>query len=341
MRIESMTLNLRMQVPAAGLVLLMLLCAGCSRASKAAPEAGAAEKQPAAAEEEAGPHVSRDTNGLVVIAINDEAQGQLGLVVKKPQPFQMSPEIKAYGRVLDPAPLAALLNELAAARAAYIASSNELARLKTLTGQGNASARALQAAEAAALRDQLAAQSASDRLALSWGKVVAAQTALPDFIQSLTSLETVLVRLDVPMGETLPAQPLGARLAGLDAVSLEFLAEAPNMDPQMQGQGFIFLAKPNKPRLAPGQAVTAYLKLPGEPVNGLLIPRDAVVRTEGAGWVYELNAGGEGFTRLEIALDRPAEPGWFVTQGVSATNYVLVTGAQQLLSLENKGQIGE
>ena len=50
----------------------------------------------------------------------------------------------------DTAALAALVTDLASAEAAYAASSNELDRLKTLASQGNASARALQAAEAAA-----------------------------------------------------------------------------------------------------------------------------------------------------------------------------------------------
>ena len=57
--------------------------------------------------------------------------------------------------MLDPAPLAALVTGLATAGAAYTASSTELARLKTLEGQGNASVRALQTAEAAAQRDRL------------------------------------------------------------------------------------------------------------------------------------------------------------------------------------------
>ena len=61
----------------------------------------------------------------------------------------------------------------------------------------------------------------------------------------------------------------------------------------MQGTGFLFLLKPNSLRLLPGEAVTALSKLPGEPLAGVIIPRDAVVRTEGVGWVYVLNEGGE------------------------------------------------
>jgi len=94
-------------------------------------------------------------------------------------------------------------------------------------------------------------------------------------------------------------------------------------------------------RLTAGEAVVGYLQTPGEPIHGVAIPREAVVRAEGAGWIYVLNEGGEGFTRLEVPLDRPIEAGWFVTQGVAASNSVVVTGAQQLLSFEARSAGGE
>ena len=274
--------------------------------------------------------------------MSDKTQRDLGILVKSPAAFQMSPELKGYGRVLDPAPLAALMTELASAQAAYAASSGELARLKTLEGQGNASARALQTAEAAAARDRVAIQSARERLTLSWGKAVADQKDLPAFIHSLTSLEAALVRIDLPVGETLKEPPAGARIATLSGPSAdaEFLEMAPGVDPQMQGQGFIFLLKPNSLRLTSGESVVGYLKIPGEPLAGVIIPREAVVRTEGAGWTYVLNAAGDAFTRIEVALDHPTEAGWFVTKGVTASDHVVVTGAQQLLSLELKGAGG-
>src|SRR5258708_7735488 len=131
-----------------------------------------AEATPAA-DEAAGPKIERDAEGHIVIKITDEVQGSIGLKVEKLQAAQFSPELKGYGQVVDPAPLAALLTELGSARASYLASSNELARLKVLAGQGNTSARALRTAEAAALRDQLAVKSARDRLALTWGAAVA------------------------------------------------------------------------------------------------------------------------------------------------------------------------
>ena len=295
---------------------------------------------PALADKEAGgPKVSHDTNGNAVITMTDKTQKALGIQVKSPAPFQMTPELKGYGKVLDPAPLAALVTELATAQAAYAASSNELARLKTLEGQGNASARALQTAEAAAVRDMLAIHSAKERLALSWGKAVADQKDLPGFVQSLAALEAVLVRIDLPAGETLKAPPASARIVALSGRSseAEFLEPAPSADPQMQGQGFIFFLRPNPLRLTAGESLVGYLKIPGEPLAGVIIPRDAVVRAEGLGWIYVLNAAGEAFTRTEVALDHPTEAGWFVTKGATTKDRVVVTGGQQLLSFELKG----
>jgi hypothetical protein len=311
-------------------------------AASATPPAEHSAAPAPADKEAAGPQVTRDTNGNAVITLSSKTQKDAGIVLTNPTAFQMSPEQKGYGRVLDPAPLVALVTELASAQAAYTASSSEVARLKTLEGQGNASARALQTAEAAAARDVVTIQSARERLILSWGNAVAKQKDLPAFIHDLTSLEAALVRIDLPVGETLKEPPAGARIANLSGVSADaaLLEKAPAVDPQMQGQGFLFLLKPNTLRLTSGESVVGYLKIPGEPLAGVIIPREAVVRVEGAGWMYVQNAGGEGFTRIEIPLDHPTEAGWFVTKGATANDHVVTTGAQQLLSIELKGQGG-
>ncbi len=304
------------------------------------PSADSLAAAPAPAnKEDGGPKVSRDTNGNAVIVMTDKTQKEFGIEAKNPAPFQMSPELKGYGKVLDPAPLAALATELATAQAAYTASGSELGRLKTLESQGNASARALQTAEATTVRDRMAIQSARERLALSWGRAIVEQNDLPGFVQPLASLEAALVRIDLPVGETLKALPAGARIVTLSGQQseAEFLEPAPSVDPQMQGPGFIFLLKPNALRLTAGESVVGYLRIPGKPVAGVIIPRDAVVRTEGAGWIYVLNSAGDAFTRTEVALDHPTEAGWFVSKGVTTNDRVAMTGAQQLLSFELKG----
>lgn len=320
------------------LVLVLAVVGGIIWKKKSgAEDAKPAEEKPAAEES----RVKRDEEGRVIIKMDDEVQGNIGVLVAKPAAAKLSPEVKGYGRVLDPTSLATLLTELATAQAAYSASSNELIRMKTLTGQGNASERALQSGEAAARRDQLAIQSAKDRFSLLWGKQIADQPDLPAFVQSLTSLNAILVRIDLPAGEILKSPPAGARLETLsgNSVEAEFLGPAPNVDAQNQGRGFIFLIKANALRLLPGEAMTGFLKIPGEPLAGVIVPKGAVVRTEGTGWIYILNSGGDSFTRMPVSLDHPREAGWFVAHGVTTDDYIVVTGAQNLLSEELKATI--
>jgi hypothetical protein len=284
---------------------------------------------------------TRDADGHVVITMSPEKQKEAGVTVANPASARSAPELKGYGRVPDPAPLAAIMTELATAQAAFAASSNELARLRTLEGQGNASARSLQTAEAAAQRDQLTVQSAQDRLALAWGRSVAAKGELPAFIQSLMSLKSVLVRIDLSSSDVLEPMPSGARVVSVTgkSVEAEFLDVAPGVDPQVQGRGYFFFIPTNTLPLLAGEAVTGYLKVPGEPLAGVIVPRDAVIRTEGKGWVYVLNTNGVAFARKEIALDHPVETGWFVTQGVTASDRLVVAGAQMLLSEESRASM--
>lgn len=303
------------------------------------PAEKAADEKPAG--EEDATTVTHDTNGNVVIHMSDETQGDAGIVVTKAATGQWSPELRGFGRVLDPAPLAAIVNDFFSAQAAYNASNQEYERLKALNEQANASVRALQSAQAAALRDQLAVQAVRDRLGLSWGNVFAGESDLAAFVQALIARNRVLLRVDLPAGQALDGAPADARIVTLSGKTAQakYLGPAPATDPQLQGQGFILCTATNTLSLAFGQAISGYLKVPGEPVAGAIVPRGAVVRTEGAAWVYVMNAGGESFTRREIPLDRPTDTGWFVSAGIAPGDYLVESGAQTLLSQELKGAL--
>ena len=255
----------------------------------------------------------------------------------------MKPEVQGYGRVLDPTPLAALLTERATAKASLDASTREYERLKLLHDQGqNASARALETAEAAMRRDQAQLDSVQPRLLLGWGKAVASQPDLTAFMRALAAQEAALVRVDLPLSESLQTPPSGGRLAALTSpdnpVEAQILGAAPATDPQMQSQGFLFLQKTNP--LPPGATVTAWLSIPGESESGVTVPRDALIRHEAEVFVY-VQTGAEMFSRKEIELERPVAGGWFVHEGLKPEEKVVVVGAQQLLSEELKGQGGE
>jgi hypothetical protein len=321
--------------------------------------AGCAKKEepPNAEETKSAGHesrVKRGTNGQVVITLDAAAQKVMGLQVTPLASASVSPEIKGYGRVLDPAPLGDLLMELRGAQIAFDNSHQELERMKVLREQQNASERAFQAAESAYQRDQALVGAILLKIQVGWGRKLAElsgpvvvpvgtkRNEIP-FLGELLELESALIRVDLPAGESINGQPGIARLASLTEgaapVPAEFFDFARNIDPQTQAQGMFFLVRTNQPRLTPGMAVTAFINIGGPSQSGVLVPRPAVVRFNGATWVY-LQTDDETFQRTEVALERPAESGWFAREGLKAQDKVVVVGAQQLLSEELKGQIG-
>jgi hypothetical protein len=315
----------------------VVLLAGCSPSGKE-PAAAAPPAKPAEPES----HVKRGTNGEVIITLDAATQKTMGLQTAALASAKLKPEVKAYGRVLDASPLASLVTELKVARSASAASEAELTRLKTLAGQNNASERALQTTEAAAARDRAQVESARLRLVSAWGTAIAERGDLAAFAESLVSLSKVLVELDLPPGAGGNATPTGARLVALGAedkpIEAQLLGPAMAVDPQMQGRGYLFLVTSNPSRLAPGAALTGFLSLPGDEQSGVTLPREAVVRFNGAAWVY-VQTGEDAFQRTEVALDRPLEQGWFVREGLKPGDKVVTVGAQQLLSEELKGQV--
>src|SRR5207249_10042250 len=67
--------------------------------------------------------VQHGTNGETFLKLDKEAQLRAGLKTAPLAAAQAKPEVQGYGRVLDPAPLAALLVEAASAKAALDAST--------------------------------------------------------------------------------------------------------------------------------------------------------------------------------------------------------------------------
>jgi hypothetical protein len=300
----------------------------------AKPGADTGEESPAASPAQ----LKRGANGTTIITLDAETQERLGLETEYPVALQWQPEAKGYGKVIDPAMLSAAVTDLESARAAAGASHKEYDRQKTLAEQANVSARTLEAARVTASHDELAYESARTKFALEWGKRLAEQTNLETLVQQLSAGEATLVRVDLPAGQTLSSPPAVARIVALTdetkSVSGELFSSTAGVNPQTQSQSFFFLIK-GQP-LTPGAAVTGFLKISGEPVAGAVVPDRAVLRYEGKGWVYVLT-GTHDFTRTEIPLDRPADNGWFVSGALTATNRVVVTGAQTVLSAELSG----
>ncbi len=318
---------------AAGVAVVGLVFAYLQTTEARKPEAE--HEQPVRAKS----RVATGPTGEPILTLDDESQKKIALHIEPLKPAWLKPEIAGYARVLDPSSLAALVTELASAKASAVASEKEYGRLKLLSQQKNASDRALQAAEAITRRDQIAAESARTRMAITWGKAISEREDLEGLVQSLVSLESALVRIDLPAGEGADTPPVGALIVGLGEEKqfpAQYLGPAPSVDPQMQGRAHLFLVKPSSPGLVPGRALSGLLQLQGDPVEGWLVPDSAVVRHAAHGWIY-VQTGEDTFARREISLDHRLENGWFLPKGLKEK--VVVSGAQALLSEEQKNQI--
>jgi hypothetical protein len=324
---------------------LGLVAAGCSKKTPDAPADKAADK-PAekAGEKAAESRVKRGTNGNPVITIEEDIQKTIGLEIAALTPSDRKPEVQGFGKVLDITPLVAGLSDLASADAALKASEAEVQRLKTLSAQGNAAPKTVQTAEAAAAHDKAQMDSARLRLLASWGGPIADQKDLPALVQGLASQKMALVQINLTAEATVRTNgaPLGARLlrlpTGTPPVAAEFLGTAPVVDPQFQGQGYLFLVRSNTAGLAPGQMVSGYVIYPGEAETGVNIPSAAIVRYNGTAWIYVPISANQ-FERREVPLVSPTTNGWFAQAPFTAADKVVVSGAHQLLSEEVKDQV--
>ena len=318
---------------ALAITLFVTLTTGCSKPAGDKP-ADVPEK--AEAQSKAG------------VTVDVETQERIGLKTETPVAMQLQPEMKVYGRVLDPAPLLDAFMELDRAKIAFDSSRRELDRAKRLKADNNLSDRALQDAETLHVQNRATAEALLLKMQTGWGHKIAAmlgpvevppgtQRQPEKFLAGLRDSQ-VLIRLDLPAGQRLENQAQTARVVSLAdkavPVTATFFDLLPAMDPQTQQQGILFAAEqPPANRLTPGEAVTAFIKTSGETVSGVVVPTSAVLRHEGKGWVY-VQTGTNQFARTEIPLDRLADGGWFVSENLSATNRVVVSGAQTVLSAE-------
>jgi hypothetical protein len=314
-------------IPALALIFSIALLAGCAKSD--APEKAEAPAK-------AG------------VTIDAATQARIALKLETPAPMQWQPEVKAYGRVVDPAPLLDLLMDLGRAEMTFDSSHQELERAKQLKKDSNISERGFQDAESNYKQNSAAVYSVILKIQSAWGRKIADMTGsivVPpgterqwdEFLKSYPNA-SALIRIELPAGESLGNSAASARIVSLAekiaSVPAMLFDKLPTVDPLTQQQGFLFAADQSPTnRLTPGEAVTAFIKTSGEPISGVVVPASAVLRHEGKGWVYVQTAVNQ-FVRTEIPLDRPVDDGWFVSENLTATNRIVVTGAQTILSAE-------
>ena len=322
----------------AALLCIAILLAACSREAAESPE------------EKEAQHITVE-NGESTIEIDEKTQQKIGLATAAVGETKQTEELQLFGSVVDVQELAALQNQVAAARAQSAQASAkasfdraELARLQALNADNKAvSDKAVQEAAATLAGDSAAAASANAAVLAAQTSatqrfgpsIAAAMNTGSSIYQNLVSLRSVLVQIAFPPG-TEPPRTLAIAAGDGAAVDARLISSAPRVDPKLQGASYFYLAPAG--RLASGMNVVARYA-GSRATSGVLIPRDAVISWQGKSWLY-YRRDATHFSRREISIAAPSAAGFFVTN-VPAGTEVVTTGAQQLMSDEMRSQLGE
>lgn len=325
-----------------GLALLTLALAGCGKAGGDPDDhpkaAGSAEK----AEAEALPGT---------VTMDEATRTRAGLVTAMPVATNGAATWTASGQVLDPAGLTQQLMELDRATLVADRARTELKRATLLREQKNLSEKAYQDADTAFRQSLADWMSLRFQVQTNWGERVAHLTGdlgtadaagqAPDPELKTLTERSALLRVDLPAGVRLtPAQQevtVASLVDGAPTVTATCYDRWPTVDPQTQQESLLCVAERDAAHpLIPGEAITAQVPTGEGRLEGVLVPASAVIRYEGAAWVYVQTATNR-FSRTLISLEHPLAGGWLLTGGLSATNQIIVTGAQTVLSQELSG----
>lgn len=288
-------------------------------------------------------------SGQAILTLDSSTQDRLGLATVTLSKTASRTQVTAPAVVLSAQDLATFRNSYSATRAQLEKSRieagvarNEYTRLKTLFEENqNVSEKSLQSAQGALQTSEADMRSVDLQLSLQesvlrqeWGSVVAAWAVngSPQ-LQRVFDQQDVLVQITIPTtdGVVAPPKAIALDIPGGVPTQAGFVSPLPKVDPRIQGRTFLYLT-PAQSGLTPGINLLARLTI-GAPMQGLIVPASAVIWSEGKPWVYQQTAA-DHFTRRSVATDVPVERGFFVEQGFSPGDKIVVRGAQALLSEE-------
>jgi hypothetical protein len=295
--------------------LALALATGVASASRA-------ESAPAAS-----PPVAR-------VELDDSARERLDLATAPVEAGALSGEVSAYGRVLDPLPLVDAAMARATARSDAALALRERDRVRELArDHQNASARDVEAAEAALVRANLALASAEARMRTSWGSALAGSPTLDADLRALGDGTAAVARVDLPAGAGASDPPATVHVFASDPASRELavrlIGPAPVTDPLLLGRGWLLWIERAPP--LPGTPLSAALVFPSLARSGWWVPDGALVRLAGHAYVWvEVRHGV--FERREVEVQQAKESRRLVAGALAAGDSVVVRGALELLA---------
>jgi hypothetical protein len=301
--------------------------------------------------------VTLPERGEPVITLDAEAQEAIGLKLEALPAAKYQDQVRAYGTVLDLAALTTLntnyvaaVSQLNTARARLAASQPAFARAQALYAKNIGNLVQVQTTEAAVIADRAAVEAAESQVRTlratglqEWGPVIGnSMVSGGGLVMRLIERTEFLLQITLPPGVVMEEVPPEASVEVGDRaqrVAVRYISPATRADPRIQGVTYFYAAFANTGVL-PGMNVRAFLAS-GPPVEGVIVPQQAIVWWAGRAWVYR-RLSDTTFSRHPIPTDMPAEKGHGYV--VPATTFapgeaIVVTAAQLLLSEEFRAQI--
>lgn len=272
------------------------------------------------------------------ITLEPAERAWAGVQVATLQAASVTTEQHGYARGIDVGALAAIDAESQMARATASASGAEAARLQSLyAADQSASLRSVEAARAQAASDRIRIDLARRRVGLEYGAGLArlGPGGVHALVSEVANGNAALVRIDIPGAFLTVGQSV--RVGGDEGASMvRILGPAAAADAKLQTAGALAIVRgPLAQTMLTGRILPASMA-GGAAKSGVVVPRAAIVRWQGARWVYR--QAGSGFERVELVGGEPTEAGWLVTEGLSAGDKIAIAGAGSLLAVERGGE---
>ena len=277
-----------------------------------------------------------------VLKLDAATQTRLGITTTPLRASVSTPGLAGFVRGLDAGSLASLDADIAVATAALAVSRAEAARTLALhAADATVSARVQEAALAQMRADAARLQLLRRRLSLEWGQGLAAlsERGWDQIVDDVVARRAAFVRLDAAGGRLPLRGTISLDLGSLGSTTVVLLGAAPSAEARVQSVGALALLRgPLAERLSPGVTAPATLSV-GPAVQGVVIPRTALLRASGQTFVYVRRVDGS-FERRAVVAGRSAPDGLVVTSGFRPGEAVIVTGAAQVLAIEASAPVG-
>lgn len=278
-----------------------------------------------------------------VLKVAPATQNRLGIATAPLTATRRGGEIKGFARAIDAVPLATLDADIAAAAAALSASQAEATRTRALNAADQTvSKKAAEAAAAQARADQAKLTLLRRRLGLEWGPALLSMSDArrSRLIADLAAGRATLVRIDSATGISGRRGAATLDLGAGVSARADILGPARVSDPRLPSTGLLALVTgPHAAALGVGATASASIAASAG-LQGVLIPRAALLRTAGQTFAY-VRRDGASFERRPVvgAISDPA--GLFAASGFRPGEAVVVKGAAQLFAAERPPQDAE